>query len=152
MDIYPQQADMFSGTWKYQNGQEVFIVSLWRTTEGYRGHYKKISVDANGNQISVVYDSNKLIGNTTTNWPYVIYAGNASQQNEIGAVITDNTVTNTPNAGGFVDGYLDMKVLNPNCFAPPTTSCALQAQWAVKKRQGLRHPNEPDFNIPTNLI
>jgi hypothetical protein len=152
MNIYPQKEDMFSGTWKHQSGQEVFIVSLWRTAEGYRGHYKKITVDANGNQISVVYDSNKPIGNTTTKWPYVIYAGNASSQNEIGAVITDNSVTKTPNAGGFIEGYLEMKVLNPTCFTPPTNSCTLQAQWTVKKKQGLRHPNEPDFNIPTNIV
>jgi hypothetical protein len=152
IDIYPPKADMFSGTWKHQSGQEVFIVSLWHTAEGYRGHYKKITVDAKGNQISVVYDSNKPIDNKTTNWPYVIYAGNASPQNEIGAIVTDNTVTNTPNAGGFIDGYLDMKVLNPKCFTPPNISCTLQAQWIVKKRQGLQHPDEPDFNIPTNIV
>ena len=151
-DIYPTKADMFSGTWKHQSGQEIFIVSLWHTAEGYRGHYKKIKVDANGNQISVIYDSNKPIGNSTTNWPYVIYAGNSSPENELGAVITDNTVINTPNAGGFIDGYLDLKVLNPTCFTPLTNSCTLQAHWTVKKRQGIRHPNEPDFNIPTNIV
>lgn len=152
MDIYPPKADMFSGTWMHQSGQEVFIVSLWHTAGGYRGHYKKITVDAKGNLISVVYDSNKPIGNTATNWPHVIYAGNASPQDEIGAVVTDNTVANTPNAGGFIDGYLHMKILNPTCFTQPINSCTLQLQWTVKKREGLQHPDEPDFNIPTNIV
>lgn len=146
----PQQ-DIFTGTWKYQNGNEVFLVALWKTTDGYKGHYKKILVDANGNQISVVYDSNKPIGNSTTNWPFVIYAGNFSQDYEIGAIVTDNSVTNTPNGCGFIDGYLDMKILNPQCYTPRST-CSLQAQWKVKKRPGLQHPDEPPFKIPTDIV
>jgi hypothetical protein len=150
-NIKPPQ-DILAGIWKYQSGNEVFIVSFLHVIDGYRGHYKKITVDASGNQVAEVYNSDKPIGNTTTNWPYVIYAGNMSQNNEIGAIIADNTLSYTPNAGGFIDGYLDMKILNPNCFTAPSNTCALQALWTVKKRPGLQDPNEPNFNIPTNII
>lgn len=149
--ITPPQ-DILAGTWKYQSGNEVFIVSLFRITDGYQGHYKKITVDASGNQLSEIYNSNKPIGNTTTNWPYVIYSDNISTNYEIRAILHDNTVTNTPNGGGFIDGVLDMKVLNPNCFTPPSNTCALQAQWTVKKEPGLQNPSDPNFSIPTNII
>ncbi len=146
--------DMFGGTWKYQNGNDVFIVTLWRDLDGdgYRGHYKKITVDACGNQVAEIYNSNKPIGHSTTNWPYVINSGNISQYYSIGGPIDDNTVTNTPNAGGFIEGSFVMKILNPNCYTPPTNACSLQAQWTVKKDYGLGNPAEPDFNIPTNVV
>lgn len=147
-----QQQDIFAGTWTYQNGNEVFIVALWRIADGYKGHYKKIIVDANGNQVSVVYDSNKEIGDTGQNWPFAIGTGDITQDYRIGGTVYDNTVTNTPNAGGFIDGKLTMQVLNPTCFTTPTIGCSLQAQWTVKKMSGLKHPDEPDFNIPTNII
>jgi len=146
------QQDMFAGIWKYQNGNEVFLVTLWRISDGYKGHYKKITVDASGNQISVIYDSNKPIGSSTTNWPFVISTGNISQRNGIGGNVADNTVTNTPNAGGFVDGPLLILILNPGCYNPTGNTCPLQAQWIVKKRVGLSNPAEPPFNIPTNII
>jgi|GEM_PF-2417523 len=144
--------DILAGTWKYQSGNEVFIVTLFPVTDGYRGHYKKITVDASGNQIAVIYNSDKPIGNTTTNWPYVIYSGNISPNYEIRASIDDNTVTNTPNAGGFVEGVLDIKILNPTCFTPPTNACPLQAQWTVKKDAGLQNAADPPFSVPTNII
>lgn len=152
MKEHYQQQDIFAGTWRYQNGNEVFIVTLWRIADGYKGHYKKIIVDANGNQVSVVYNSNKEIGDTGQNWPFVLSSGDTGQSNGIGGTIVDNTVTNTSNAGGFIDGKFTMQVLNPNCFLVPTVNCSLQAQWTVKKGQGLYNPDDPDFNIPTNII
>lgn len=45
-DIYSdikccQQQDIFAGNWKYKNGNEVFIIKLWKTADWYLGHYKK---------------------------------------------------------------------------------------------------------------
>lgn len=146
-------SDILAGIWKYQNGNEVFIVNLWRVTDGYRGHFKKITVDAYGNQVAEVYNSDKPISNTTTNWPYVIYTGNISQNHIVGGPFRDNTVSNPSNCGGFVEGRFKMQILNPTCFDPlGINSCALQAQWTVKKDSGLIDPNEPNFNVPTNII
>jgi hypothetical protein len=148
-----QQQDMFAGTWTYQNGNEVFIVILWRVTDGYKGHYKKIKVDANGNQTVEVYNSDKPIGNTTAHFPYVMSSGDISQNYLIGGTFRDNTVTNPSNGGGFVEGGFRMQVLNPSCFDPlGNNSCALQAHWTVKKDQGLSDPKEPDFSVPKDII
>lgn len=147
-----QQNDILAGTWKHQNGNEVFIVSIWKVTDGYRGHYKKIIVDASGNQIAEVYNSDKPIGNTTTNWPYSIYSGNITTNYIIRAILSDNTVTNPQNGGGFLEGILDMKILNPTCFSQPTNTCPLQAQWIVKKDPGLQNPADPPFSVPTNIV
>ena len=144
--------DMFAGTWKNQTANEVFIVTLWKAPNGYQGHYKKIIVDTNGNEVSVVYNSNKPIGNSTSYyWPMVIYSGNVSQNNKIGGTIIDNTVINPVNEGGFISGRFVMRILNPACVNPGS-SCVLQTQWTVKKGSGLRHENEPDFNLPTDII
>ncbi|QEK52453.1 hypothetical protein FYC62_12915 [Pedobacter aquae] len=94
--------DILAGIWKYQNNSEVFIVNIWKETDGYKGHYKKIIVDANGNQVSVVYNSNKEIGDTGHNWPYTIYSGNISSSHEVRAILSDNTVAYSPNAGGLL--------------------------------------------------
>jgi hypothetical protein len=149
--IPPQ--DIFAGTWKYQNGNEVFIITLWCVTDGYRGHYKKIRVDANGNQTREVFNSDKPIGNSTTNWPYVISSNNMSQNYVIGGTFRDNTVIQPSNGGGFIEGGFKMQILNSNCYDPiGNNSCVLQAQWTVKKDQGLIDPNEPDFSVPKNVI
>ncbi|QEK52452.1 hypothetical protein FYC62_12910 [Pedobacter aquae] len=146
------QQDILSGIWKYQNNNEVFIVNIWKVADGYKGHYKKIIVDANGNQVSVVYNSNKGIGDTGHNWPFAIGTGDMTIDCKIGGTIYDNTVVNTPNAGGFIDGKVTIQVLNSGCYNPTGNTCTLQAQWKVKKMPGLKHPDEPDFNIPTNII
>ncbi len=145
------QHDMFAGSWKYQNGNEVFIVDLWKTVDGYNGHYRKIMVDASGNQVSVVFDSNKPMGGSTTNWPYVISSGNAVQ-NKVGATIHDNTVSGGPNFRGFLEAKLKMQIINPGCYAPRGNTCPLQLQWTVTKDAGLQDPSDPGFSVPTNII
>ena len=143
------QQDMLSGTWKYQNGNEVFIVNIWKEGNGVRGHFRKVIVDSTGNEVSVVYKSNRKLGpGSNYDWPPAIYTANAGVY-KINAIITDNTIPDTLNTTGYIDGYLKMVVLNPSCY---TSGCTLQAQWTVKKRPGLRIAGEPDFNIPTNII
>ena len=143
--------DLLSGTWKYQTGNEVFAVNFWKTPKGYEGHYKKIIVDSNGNQINIIYNSDKEIDHSGFNWPYAIFAGNVSQNYECGAIVIDNTVTHTPRGNGFIDGYLYMKILNHMCGSPGS-NCALQVEWKVSKKPGLQDQYEPPFNIPTDII
>ena len=150
---YKQQEDIFTGNWKYKNGNEVFIIKLWKTPDGYLGHYKKIIVDANNNEISEIYNSDKPVTGSSLHWPYVLNAGTYSVPNYIiGGTISDNTVTNALNAGGFISGGWDMKIINPDCYTTPTINCIVQARFTVKKGEGLRIEGEPDFSIPTNVI
>jgi hypothetical protein len=150
---YQPPQDILSGTWRYQTGNEVFLVNLWQVSDGYKGHYKKITVDVNGNKIAEVYNSDKPLGTTSINWPYVIYAGNMSQNHIIGGPFTDNTVSNPSNGGGFVEGSFKMQILNPSCFDPlGNNSCLLLAKWTVKKTVGHGDPNEPDFSVPNNVV
>lgn len=147
---FTQSLEMYSGTWTYLNGNEKFIVYLWKVPDGYNGHYKLLSVDNNGNTVSTIYDSNKEVLNTGYNWPSVITTGNSSQ-NQIGGIIIDNIASPSPQFGGYINGQLRFFILNPNCFNNITNPCPLQAQWTVIKMPGLSNPDEPEFTIPTNI-
>ena len=142
------QQDMFAGTWKYQNGNEVFIVNLWADADGFKGHFRKIIVDSAGNEVSVVYKSNRKLGpGSNYDWPPAINTGTYGQDYAIGGNISDNTV-NMP-YGEYKFGQVIIQILNPGCYP---NSCSLQAQWTVKMMPGLRIAGEPDFNIPANII
>ena len=148
-----QQQDIFTGNWKYQSGNEIFIINLWKTTDGYKGHYKKIIVDANNNEVSVIFNSNKPVGSSNSNWPFVLYSLDFSNQNyKIGGPLSDNTVANSPYRGGFVPDSWEMKIINPECYTIPIVNCQLQAIFSRKKTPGLTSENEPDFSIPTDII
>jgi hypothetical protein len=141
------QLNPFIGDWQYQSGNEIFIVTLWLDTaeNDILGHYKKIIVDINGVFQSEIYNSNKEIGTSGQNWPRVISAIYHENSNTIGGNITDNTLVNTPR--GFHDGKFVLIVQESNCLGCPTT-----AEWEVEKSPGFRSPDEPDFNIPTDII
>ena len=148
-----QQQDIFTGNWKYKNGNEVFIIRLWKTSDGYKGHYKKIIVDANNNEVSEIFNSDKRLTGSNWNWPYVLYAWDYSIPNySIQGSVSDNTVTNAPNEPGFISGGWKMQIINPECYTDPTIICNLQAKFTVKRSPGLYNPAEPDFSIPTDVI
>ena len=132
--------DAYEGTWHYQNGNQVFVVSLWQDNEGYKGHYKLINVNSNGNQISEVYNSVKPYAGTGPIWPHVINIG-IPQQGITSGVITDNTFSEL---GYFLRGGVKLTLL--------TSNNPLTAQWIVFKPEGLRPANEPEFNIPTDIV
>ncbi|WP_452220253.1 DUF6705 family protein [Lacinutrix salivirga] len=140
------QNNPFIGTWKYQNGNEVFIINLFTNLENeIIGHYKKVIIDNNGNIISEIYNSNKELGSTNQNWPYTIFLGQFNGENSIGGVITDNTIINAPRS--FYKGKLKMRIQDSNC-----STCLVTAVWKVEKNQGFKSPNEPDFSMPTDII
>lgn len=143
---------IITGTWKYQNGSEVFIVNIWKNTDAYTGHYKKILVDANGNQISEIYNSNKPYkGSSTEGLPYTIRLGFISPDYSVRALLLDNTFTSFIYRGEYVRGDLAITILNPECFNAGT-NCPLQAKWLVTIPKGLRNPDTPDFSVPTDII
>ena len=147
-----QQPEIFTGHWKYKSGNEVFIINLWKTADGYRGHYKKIIVDANNNEVSEIFNSDKpVIG--SLNWPFALYSNDSSiPDHTIAGIVLDNTVANPINGGGFISGGWNMKIINPDCYITPTINCNLQAKFTVKRGEGLRIEGEPDFSIPTDVI
>jgi hypothetical protein len=139
-----QQSNPFLGTWQHQEANNNFIVSIWQDNEGIvKGHYKMITVNSNGVQTGVVYNSKKEIGSSGYNWPHVLYAGQYDNNYIIGGNIIDNTVNNPR---GFIEGQFSMKTTGVLC-----TSCPQTAVWKVKKDQGLREPGEPEFNVPTDI-
>lgn len=136
-----QITNPFKGTWQYQNGNQRFLVSIWVDSENIMlGHYKMITIDSNGNQTGVLYNSKKPIGTSTTNWPYAIYMGTYDGLAE-GGVIKDNTVNNPR---GFIEGRFRLSIENGNS---PIT-----AHWIVEKMQGIQETGEPNFSIPTDII
>ena len=139
-----QEMDYFKGTWRNQTGNKVFTVTLWQDGPSVlKGHYKMITVNSSGQQTGVVYDSNKPIGTSTTNWPFVLSVNIHSGSYTIGGPIKDNTVTNQRR---FIDGMFSMESISLIC-----TTCVKKVRWKVKKDQGVRGIGEPDFNIPVNL-
>ncbi|MUV03201.1 hypothetical protein GN157_05710 [Flavobacterium rakeshii] len=137
------QANPYAGTWEHQNGNQKFILSIWVDSNNIMlGHYKMITVDRNGQQTETVYNSKKEVGNSGIDWPYTVYFGDMSNgySQSFGGPIIDNTVNNQR---GFIE---EQFIFTPNSPLGST------AQWEVKKMQGVREPNEPDFNIPNNIL
>ena len=121
----PVQTAMFTGTWKYQNGNEVFIVNLWADPDGFKGHFRKIIVDSAGNEVSVVYKSNRKLGpGSNYDWPPAISTSDtdSGQNYAIGGTISDNTV-NMPYGGEYKMGKFILQILNPGCYP---NSCSLR--------------------------
>ncbi|MUV03200.1 hypothetical protein GN157_05705 [Flavobacterium rakeshii] len=133
----------YTGTWEHQNGNQKFILSIWVDSNNIMlGHYKMITVDNKGQQTGIIYNSKKEVHNSGIDWPHAVYFGDMSNgyPQTLGGPITDNTVNNQR---GFIKGLF---VFTPNYPLGST------AQWEVKKAQGVREPNEPDFNIPNNIL
>ncbi|WP_179317967.1 DUF6705 family protein [Winogradskyella undariae] len=145
------QTNPFVGTWQYQDGNEVFIVTIWMNANeneyfdenSIHGNFKKIIVDANGNEISEVYTSlGYYDAEQTVAYAPAFHSSYNDNSNRIQGGILDRTMPN-----GKLEGTFSLTLQN-NCInCPPNT-----AIWKVKKDQGLRPLDEPDFNVPTDLI
>ena len=139
------QTNPYIGTWKYQNGSEIFYVTFYNERAKIKGEYKKVLVDNNGVEVQEIYRSNKFLTGTTTEWPSCIYVSYDSVNNKIGGTINDNTIDFSNRPGRtFRSGILRIKLL-PGC-----TGCPITAQWKVIAEQGILE--EPDYNIPTDII
>src|SRR5688500_14500411 len=76
INSFAQQPNPFLGTWHYQNGNNVFVVSLWEDNEGnILGHYKMITVNSYGLPSGIIYNSRKSFANSIEKWPFALYAG-----------------------------------------------------------------------------
>lgn len=139
-----QDTNPFIGTWHYQNGNEVFEVIIWEDGEDLLGHYRLFTIDSSGNQVNEIFNSNKELGTSGVNWPYVLLASN-NNHSLMGGPLTDNTVSNPPN-GQFIDGAFSMEV-QQDC-----KTCPINVIWKVKRPQGVSVGDISDFSIPTDCI
>ena len=138
---YGQKSNPFTGTWQYQNGNQVFMVKFWVEGNDILGRYKMITVDANGNQTSVIYKSTDKWGNSPHAPKREIYCQPGSESGTLAGLISDTTV-NDPYSD-FITGYISIKLLSG--------SSPMTASWVVTRGQGIKIEGEPDFNIHTNI-
>lgn len=139
------QAGAYEGTWQHDNGNEQFVVQIWKENDVYLGHYKKIIVDSDGKEVSIVYNSRRVYDSGYV-LPFVIYTG-YSEGYGISGVFHDNTIAGyTENfKRGRIDIIITQQVL-PDC-----TSCVILADWKVRPTEGMKYGVEPPFSVPTDI-
>ena len=148
--------DNFVGTWEYQNGNQTFQISLWKETKSpyydvenpkfyadrILGHFKMILNKDMPNE-SIIYHSDKNIGNSNNEWPPVIMGMTTN-----GVVFSGQIFDN---AGVFNSEYPlgvrgDMMLTITANSLPPT------ATFLVTLPQGMYAIGQPKtFTIPTNI-
>lgn len=139
------QISVYEGTWHYQNGSERFIVQIWKEGADFFGHYKKIIVDGNGNQTSVIYNSHKTY-DTGFVYPFTILMDGRGNSG-LSGLIFDTTIAGNPEQ--FRQGLLDMKITQQG--VPGCTSCTTLASWKVSNIEGLKVGIDPAFSVPSNI-
>lgn len=148
--------DNFLGTWEHKDGNIIFRVTLTKLTkhehkngnrpsfyeDHIQGHFEKVEVNSKGIE-TLVYTSQKKMGQTITDWPFVIYGG-TNDGIRLSAQIDDNSITQVG------DHYYITGVLK--CEIIPNTN-PKQMTWKVALPLGMRDMEAPDeFNIPTDII
>ncbi|QYJ67364.1 hypothetical protein [Flavobacterium litorale] len=138
-------ASPYEGTWHYQDGNELFIVSLWQEQNGkFKGYYKKTEYN-NGTIGNTIFNSRELYG--VTMFPPTVSADLYSGSGIYG-FIYDNTIQNNPR--DFKRGNLHMEInSDSNC-----TNCPVTATWKIEEESGLRIDGIfiPGFSIPTDVV
>lgn len=104
----------FLGTWEWQNGNQLFRITLWKEElveykngnrpsfwmDQIKGHFEMVQLGQAGQQLeTIIYTSNKPVGNNASYYPPVI---NASSVDGIscGGTILDNSDPNPSNYFG----------------------------------------------------
>ncbi|MGX1022968.1 DUF6705 family protein [Psychroflexus sp. MBR-150] len=144
--------DLFTGTWEYQENNEVFRVILWESDivdNFIQGHFEKFVIDDNGIIQNYIYASEK---------------GKIPGDNK-GWVPSSINVEVTPT---YLSGYFVDNTINPNLYDRIKTgqvkieiisnnqlTNTVTARWTVQESEG-RHLTfssvSPDFNVPTDII
>ena len=149
--------DYFIGTWEYQNGNQTFQIILSKVTQepyydevspkfyadGIEGHFKMILNKDLPNE-SILYRSDKKIGNTNDDWPNVI-RGKAFDSTSLYGEIHDNS--------GVFDNEYPMGVRGIMIMTISAGSSPPTASWVITLPQGMYGFTQPKtFIIPTNII
>jgi len=147
--------DPFLGTWKYNNGNKTFIVTLWKETmrsvkdienlytvyytDNIYGHYKMIQDYGMSNQ-QLLYTSEINVTVTSTQWPSIIYA-DATEPNVLDGHLYD---INTNYPEWPLRGFLKMTI---NAGSSPVT-----AHWKViDSEEKLSATTNYNFVIPKDI-
>ncbi|TYB69017.1 hypothetical protein ES677_14485 [Bizionia gelidisalsuginis] len=149
----------FLGTWEWQNGNQIFRVTLWKEEQvenengnrpsfywdQIKGHYEMVQLGQSGQQLeTVIYTSQKKIGQSTSDWFPVISGRGVDGMNFDGTVY-DNSVVYNPKYITGVRGILKLDII-------PSTIPS-QMEWKVTLPQGMYGTDQPtEFNIPTDII
>ena len=143
----------FIGTWKSQNGNQVFILTLWKVTQepypnsdfpnyyidGIRGHYKLIENYGLPNE-TVIYTSEVNYPNTNTIRNYSLFA-DVTISNKMSGIIYDVNIFNPTQYQGL-KGFIIMDISND----------MLSASWNVSLAEEILSINQVEnFVIPTSL-
>lgn len=139
------QSSVFPGTWHSQNGNTLFIVSLWQDGVDIKGHYKMVEYN-NGVVSDVIYKSNKVYEGGFS-FPFMISTNNDGS-NESSGFVNDNTIINQ--SSNYKTGNLFIKLTQPVIIG--CTNCNIQATWKVTELKGLKLSTDQQFNIPTDII
>jgi hypothetical protein len=142
---------IFEGTWEYQQGNDIFRVILWEDSRDdgsdvIKGHYEKVSVDANGNETFIFSsDKDKFLGANTSWLPFIIYSSGNNQK--ISGSFTDNTVDQN-----LFDqqkrGKFRMTILSNS----GGNNSPITAKWEIEEVNGAKIKESPNFSVPTNVI
>ncbi|QYJ67366.1 hypothetical protein [Flavobacterium litorale] len=134
----------YEGTWHYIDGNELFVVSLWKEDDGkFRGYYKKVEHN-NGIIGATIFNSRKVNIHGFV-FPPVIF-GSFHNLYGLSGSIRDNTIQN--NAEDFKGGRFRMQInSDTNC-----TNCPVTATWKVEETSGLRVDYVLGYSIPTDII
>ena len=129
----------FTGTWHHQNGNEIFVVSLWPEGNDLIGHVKMIIVDNQGVPIETIYNSKRLYGQgSNLEWPPAIHP--TVYQNTANGIIADNTSPLSPYS--CLTGNVKMVI---------SQTTPLTIQWSINRIGGIKPADEADFNFPTDI-
>ena len=147
----------FLGTWTHQSGNNTFVVTLWKVTkepnhdhngnlnyyfDGIYGHYKMVQNYGTANEV-VVYTSETFIKQSSTLWPYAVFANSLVTNSMAGLIYDINTEPPTSPYWPLL-GSLNMKIITGS--NPPT------ATWIVRSNEGLYGTDQnTTFVIPTNI-
>jgi hypothetical protein len=147
----------FLGQWKHTNGNQTFILTLWKETkkptksvtevlfycDEIFGHYQ-IFLDYGLSTQSLLYTSQMNVAGTSQIWQTVIFSDSV-KPNILSGKICDIVGSNySPNFKTGVEGYMSMKI---NSGTSPLT-----ARWHITPSGALFDTNQPrNFVIPTNV-
>lgn len=154
ISIYSQTTpmDLFTGTWEYEENNEVFRVILWESDikdNFIQGHFEKFVVDDNGIIQNYIYTSEKgKIPGDNKGWvPSAINVEVTSTY--LSGPFVDNTIN--PNLYDRIKrGQVKIEIISNNQITNTVT-----ARWTVKERVGQHLTFDsvsPDFNVPTDII
>ncbi|WP_300485980.1 DUF6705 family protein [Flavobacterium sp.] len=146
----------FIGTWIYQNGNQTFVLRLWKVAQKpvypddppkayvdeLRGHYKLVQNYGSANE-QTIYTSEINIGNSSTPWPTIIMGNSPIRPYEMSGQIYDISQPFSQARPLGIEGEFKMNI-NQSNFNTTT--------WRIKLPMGIYGTNQSTtFNIPTNI-